>query len=264
MKIYLSSDIEGTCGIVDWDETNLNSQYIEYYKNQMSKEVAFACRGANEAGCENILVKDAHDSGRNINPLLLPQNARILRGWTNDPHIMMGGIDSSFDACLFTGYHSGASMDGNPLSHTMSTEYDFIKINGDIASEFTINAYICSYYNIPVAFLSGDKMLCESAKHLNPNIVTVDVSKGVGNGSISIHPEIATELIKDGVFEALSGDLSRHLIKLPTEFDVEIKFKDHYKAYRASFYPGVLKVNSQTIKFTTSDYYDFLRMLLFI
>lgn len=78
-----------------------------------------------------------------------------------------------------------------------------------------MNAYTSIYYGIPVAFLSGDEMLCENAKKFFPNIVTVSVSKGIGNGSVSIHPNLAVKRINEGVKEALSGDLSRHMIKLP-------------------------------------------------
>lgn len=264
MKIYLSADIEGTCGIVDWSEASLDSKFIEYHKDQMSKEASAACKGANSSGANDILIKDAHSTARNINPQLLPENVKILRGWTKDPHVMMGAIDKSYDACLFIGYHSGASQNGNPLSHTMCLDYDYIKINNETASEFMINAYTCAYYNVPVAFLSGDEMLCENAKKLNPNIATVPVSKGIGNGSISIHPNLAIKQIESGVKESLSGDLSRHIIKLPKSFEVKIKFKDHYKAYKASFYPNIKKLDSQTVLFNTDDYYEVLRLLFFI
>jgi D-amino peptidase len=265
MRVYISADIEGTCGIVNWEETQLNSASGEYNKLQMTKEVSSACEAANQFNCDYILVKDAHESARSINQSLLPQNVSLLRGWTNDPHIMMSGIDKSFDATIFIGYHSGSSQCGNPLSHTMnSSKYDYVKINEEIATEFMINAYTSTYYNVPVAFLSGDEMLCENAKKLNPNIVTVAVSKGIGDASISIHPKIASEEIKKGVYKALSGDLSRHIIKLPNEFNVEIKFKKHQDAYKSSFYPGVKLINSQTINFSTNDYYEFLRMFLFI
>lgn len=154
--------------------------------------------------------------------------------------------------------------DAHALSHTLNTQFDYIKINDDIASEFTINAYTSSYYNVPVPFLSGYEMLCEHAKKLNPNIVTVPVSKGIGNASISIHPTLAVKNIKLGVKSALSGNLSRHLIKLPQSFKVEIRFKEHYKSFRASFYPNMKAIDSQTLVFKTDDYYEVLRMLLFI
>ena len=107
-------------------------------------------------------------------------------------------------------------------------------------------------------------MLCNHAKQLNPNIITIPVSKGIGNGSISIHPSLAIKNIKLGVKEALLGDLSRHLIKLPKHFKVEVKYKEHYKAFKASFYPNMKSIDSQTILFETNDYYEVLRMLLFI
>ena len=147
MKVYISADIEGTCGIVDWEETNLHDPQATYHKEQMTKEVNAACLGANDLGCEDIFVKDAHGSARSINPSMLPENTRILRGWARNPHMMMAGIDEGFDASMFIGYHSAASEDGNPLAHTMnSVEYDYIKLNGMILSEFIMNAYTCSIF----------------------------------------------------------------------------------------------------------------------
>ena len=98
MKVYISADIEGTCGIVDWEETNLHDPQATYHKEQMTNEVNAACLGANDLGCEDIFVKDAHGSARSINPSMLPENTRILRGWARNPHMMMAGIDEGFDA----------------------------------------------------------------------------------------------------------------------------------------------------------------------
>ncbi len=264
MNIYISADIEGTTGIVSWDETELESSTGKYHRNQMTKEVNAACLGANELNTIDILVKDAHDSARSIDISYLPENTRIMRGWAKNPHIMMAGIDEGFDATLFVGYHCGSSQNGNPLAHTMHCDYDYIKINNRIMTEFAINAYTSIYYGVPVAFVSGDEMLCNDAKELFPNIVSVPVSRGIGLASISIHPELALKKIKDGVRNALSGDLSRHMIELPKTFNVEIKFRQHYRAYKASFYPGVTQIDNQTISFATNDYYEFLRMFFFI
>ena len=55
-----------------WEEVDHNkSAYIQFQK-QMSLEVAAACEGAIAAGAKEILVKDAHYSGRNILRLLPP------------------------------------------------------------------------------------------------------------------------------------------------------------------------------------------------
>ena len=70
-KIFISSDIEGTTGIVDWNETELKEKDGDYFREQMSREVAAACRGALSAGADEVFVKDAHDYARNIDPMAL-------------------------------------------------------------------------------------------------------------------------------------------------------------------------------------------------
>ena len=121
-KIFISADIEGTSGIAHWNETERTMPHeYDYFAAQMTREVAAACEGAHAAGAEEILVKDAHDSGRNLNPAKLPEYARVFRGWACHPYSMMFGLDKSFDGVIFTGYHSAAQMNCNPLSHTMNT-----------------------------------------------------------------------------------------------------------------------------------------------
>ena len=47
MKVYLSADIEGTCGIIDWSETERSTPNVyDIYRHQMEREVAAACRAA--------------------------------------------------------------------------------------------------------------------------------------------------------------------------------------------------------------------------
>jgi D-amino peptidase len=88
--------------------------------------------------------------------------------------------------------------------------------------------------------------------------------KGIGDSTISIHPELALEKITEGVKLALMNDLSKCLIDLPKSFSVEILYKAHAQAYRASFYPGVKQIESHRIQFETSDYFEVIRALSFI
>ncbi|MGL5715537.1 MAG: M55 family metallopeptidase [Paraclostridium sp.] len=264
MRIFISADIEGTCGIVDWQEASINHEASMYHRVQMTEEVNAACKGANTCGCEYILVKDAHSTARNIIPSNLEENVNILRGWTGDPLGMMSGIDNTFDAAIFIGYHSSATMDGNPLSHTKNASVvDYIKINGQLVGEYTINSYTAAYHGVPVVFLSGDELLCANSKTLNPNIITMPVSRGIGGGAVSINPKAAVKNIKERVQEALSDNLDKYMIKLPENFKVEIGFKNHFKAYRASFYPGAFLIGSTRILFETNDYMEVLKLLLF-
>ena len=120
MKIFISADIEGVNNILSWDETGIDSSEYNYFRKQMTDEVRAACLGAKQAGVTDILVKDAHDWARNLILSDLPEFVKLHRGWEGCPCSMMAGLDQSFDAVIFIGYHSPAGSDGNPLAHTMN------------------------------------------------------------------------------------------------------------------------------------------------
>lgn len=262
-KLFVSSDIEGTCGIAAWTETDHGGVNAAIYMRQMSRECAAAIEGALDAGFDSALVKDAHSSARNISPELLPKEAKILRGWTNDPLVMMSGIDSTFDAAIFTGYHSPAFSNGSPLAHTMTTRIVSIKLCGEYISEFTINALTAAHFGVPVIMVTGDEYLCEEAKKLIPDITTVAVNKGIGGGSISIHPDLAVEKIREGAKAAASGDMKRCIAKIPPHLSVEVIFRNQSDAYKCGFYPGVTRTNANTIVFETDSFDSFLSFQLF-
>ena len=262
MKLFISADIEGTAGITLWDETENGHSRYAYFQEQMTKEVAAACLGAMDAGCDEILVKDAHDSACNLIPAKLPEDVRIFRGWGSDIMSMMAGLERDYDGVFFTGYHSGAGMDTNPLSHTMNTRNNYVRINDIIAPELMINSLTAAYFRVPVMLVTGDKGLCDWMKAINPNTETVAVSEGRGRGSISIHPDKAARLIREAASRAVKKDRASCMFPLPEHFRVEISFKDHYRAKNA--YPGIIQTGPSSVLFEADDWMDVLRMLDFV
>ncbi|MBU5255966.1 M55 family metallopeptidase [Tissierella praeacuta] len=264
MKIYISVDIEGITGVTSWGETELgNSEHI-WAANQMTKETIAACEAAIEMGAKEIVVKDAHDSARNIDISKLPMGTSVIRGWTSSPESMMAGIDESFDATIFIGYHSAAGHNGNPLAHTMDSQKAvYFKINGEIVSEFTINSFISAYYGVPVVFLSGDKMLCEKSKELVPNMETVAVKDGEGGATFNMHPNKACECIKNGVKEGLKK-INECKIQSPEEFKLEIRFREHKDANRARYYPGAKLIDDHTVEYVARDIQDMITAKMFM
>lgn len=263
-KIFISADIEGTAGIAHWDETSKNHPDYAYFARQMTQEVNAACLGALDAGALEILVKDAHDSARNIDPSALPVQARVLRGWPRNPFSMMAGLDSSFDGAVFTGYHSAAGTDFNPLSHTMNGKNNHVLINGQKASELLMNCLSAAWYGVPVYFVAGDAGLCEWIKTVNPNIRTVATLEGLGNASVSIHPQLAVQRIREGVRDALAQNAALMRFPLPPRFEVQINFKEHASAYAGSFYPGAQRPDERTVTFEADDWPDVLKFFFFV
>ena len=263
MKLFISSDIEGTAGICTWDETEPGSKLYEYFSAQMTREVRGACRGAQEAGAQEVVVKDAHDTARNIIPEELPEGVRILRGWTGGPASMMAGLDASFGAAAMTGYHSGCAVNGNPLSHTMNLQNEYIKINGELASEFLINAYAAALHGAAVIFVSGDEAVCQSAQALCPTITAVPVLRAHGGASLSLQPERARAEICEGMRAAASRLDNRKPVPLPGHFSVEVEFRSHVQARRGGFYPGAVAVGRMGVGFESDDFAEVLRFLFF-
>lgn len=264
MKIYISADIEGVTGAAHWDEADKKVADCKEFQEQMTAEVVAACEGALKAGATEIWVKDAHDTARNIIASKLPREVRLIRGWSDHPFLMVQDLDETFSAVLFIGYHSRAGSDANPLAHTITRSLAHIKINDRYASELLLEAYTAALVNVPVVFVSGDAGICKEAESLNHNIVTTAVKEGVGNSTVSIHPHLAVEMIRDRAQMALEGDVSRCHIQMPERFSVEIKYKDHAMAYRSSFFPGASLKEPHAIQFESDDYFEVMRLLLFV
>jgi len=263
MKVYISVDIEGVTGVTSWNETEMNHPEHKAAALQMTREAVAACEGAIAFGADEIIVKDAHDSARNMDILAFPEQVKLCRGWTNTPESMVAGIDETFDAAIFIGYHSCAGSDGNPLAHTMNRQNNYVKINGRPAAEFDMNAYVAAYYGVPVVFLSGDEALCAHAKELIPEIETVGVKSGEGNMTTNIAPSKACALIKDGVYKGLEK-MAACKLESPEQFEMEINFKDCVKAHRGSFYPGVEKIDASTVRFVGKDIQEMMTARMFI
>ena len=264
MKIYISVDIEGTAGITHWDEARKTHADYAEFREEMTREALAACEGAIAAGAQEIVIKDAHGSGRNILAARLPECARIVRGWSGHPLSMIQELDATFDAVLFIGYHSKAGAETNPLAHTLTTGVASIKLNGTPASEFLLHTYAAALSGVPAAFVSGDQGLCGDVAAFNPNIKTLAVSQGIGPSTVSMAPQLAQRLIRDGVAAALKGDLGAVKVRLPEAFTLDVTFVGPTQAYKASWYPGARDLGGQTVRLETKDYFDVMRALQFI
>lgn len=266
MKIFISADIEGVCGVTARNEvvSDAVDDYAPFQK-QMTREIAAACEGAFEAGAREIVIKDAHGSARNIIASGLPADTKLIRGWSGHPYSMMDGLDRTFDAVMMIGYHAKAGDDGNPLAHSFnSAVLSKIKINGVAASEMIFNWYIAALEEVPLVFLSGDKKICEESMEIVPQIRCTAVKECVGGSTINIHPDRAIATIKEGARLSLADGIRTKVPELPEWFEIEIEYLDFKPAYKASFYPGARQTGKKTILFETDSYFDVLRMMRFV
>ena len=264
MKIYISVDIEGIAGSVDWDETEIEHPRYAEFRALMTGEANAAIEGAKLAGANEIWVKDAHSSGRNLIIDELPADVRIIRGWSGHPFSMVQELDKSFAAVVMIGYHASAGSEANALAHTMTLRAVDLRLNGERLSEAVIHAYAAALVEVPLAFVSGDAGLCVELKAFNPSIQTLAVKRGTGAATNSMTPAGARAAIREGVATALRGNLKPRLAKLPKSFTLEITYGDPVTAHKMSFYPGMEQVGDRKLRFGTKDYFEVLRAIQFV
>ncbi|MDZ7797767.1 MAG: M55 family metallopeptidase [Candidatus Marinimicrobia bacterium] len=264
MRFFISADIEGITGINSWSETSKDHADYPEFRRQMTREVAAACESALAAGVNEIVVKDAHETGRNLIASELPEEVQLIRSWSRHPYSMVWGIDESFDAAAFIGYHSPSGSNDNPLSHTMSSRLVAeMHLNGELCSEYLLHAMVARSHNVPVVFCSGDAGICRRINNDDPEILTVATLEGTGNATRSIHPELTLKKIRSGVKKALAKDKNKYKMKVPEHLALEVRYKNHIAAYRASHYPGARAVDGFITRIEAGNILDIMRFLEF-
>ncbi|MFA6617753.1 MAG: M55 family metallopeptidase [Candidatus Neomarinimicrobiota bacterium] len=264
MRLFISADIEGVTGINSWSETTkTNPDYAEF-REQMTKEVLAACEGALAAGATEIVVKDAHDSGRNLRIGDLPKEVKLIRNWSRHPYSMVWGIDESFDAIAYIAYHSPSGSKENPLAHTMSSKMIHqMTLNGEICSEFMLHSLVARSHGVPSVFLSGDEGICKLSTKMEAKIVTVPTISGTGNATLSNNPKMTIPAIKAGLEKALKKDLKSFSLEVPDHFILDTRYTKHPLAFRAAQYPGAKPIDAYTTRFEADTILDIMRFIMF-
>lgn len=263
-RVYISVDIEGITDVIDWNQTELGNGEHTAAARQMTEEAAAACRGALAAGADEVWVRDAHDSARNIDGSKLPKGVRLIRGWECTENSMMEEIDRGFDCAVCIGYHSMGGSDANPLAHTIShSKIAEIRLNGQAVSELELNTYIAAQYQVPVVFVSGDQGICDTAERTIPGVSTVAVKEGKGEAAINRHPQESIEMIEAGVKKAVEK-ITAKCPAFPDHFDLELCYREHASALKASRFPGARRSGPYSAAYSCDHLHDMLIARMFM
>jgi D-amino peptidase len=264
LKVFISVDMEGITGVVNWEDVSRTGKDYDYFRRIMTLETNAAIEGALAAGATEILVRDSHGSARNILPELLNQRAKLLRDWSGGPLSMMEGIDDTFGAVVFIGYHAKAGTPDALLDHTSSGNVTDVSINGMSLPEAGYNALIAGHFGVPVVFVAGDRAICNQVETLFGTVETVAVKDGIGSAALNSHPEVTRQQIRAGVESALT-DLSRfEPYDLGSPYTLVLTMKDEVVVYNGSFYPGAERTGEWELTFTTDNIIDIMTAYSFM
>jgi D-amino peptidase len=265
MKVLISADMEGTCGVSSWVQVTPsenasagephNQGEYDRARHRMTAEVNAAIEGALEGGADEVIVNDSHDGMRNLIADSLHPSCRFISG-NDKPLSMMQGVDLEDIGCaFFTGYHAKAGTPGGPLAHTWSGWVNDVRFDGRSTGEFGINAAIAGHFGVPITLVAGDeKAVAQTIGWVGEQCVGVVVKQGLSTTSaLHVHPLKAQEMIRDGARHAVSNAKTAKPYMLPANVAVEIDFDHQSRADYAARVPGVERVGERTICYRPAD-----------
>ena len=207
MKVFISSDMEGTAGVVNWDQCRPGQHDYDYYRALLQAEVNAAIDGANNVGGPHeFVVNDSHGRMANLRPDQLAGEAAYLSGH-HKPLYMMQGLDESFDAVFFVSYHGSASAGPATLSHTYNpAAIAEVRLNGVTAGESGINSLVAAALGVPVVLVTGDQTTAAELQPYWPEARTAVVKQSISRfAAKSLHPARANRLIASKAAEAIKA-----------------------------------------------------------
>lgn len=265
LKVFISVDLEGTVGSVTRDQLGPSGFEYSLFREYMTNETLAAIKAAKQAGATEILVGDSHGNGANLLIDKFPEDVRIIRSWPRRLS-MMAGIDETFDAVIFLGYHASITNVEGVLAHTISGgSLTRVSLNGINMPEAGINAALAGHFGVPVVMISGDDAVIKETRSIIGDIEGAEVKKSLGlHSANTITPAAAYKLIFEKVSTALSRleDFKPYVLKKPITLEVE--FTNRLSAELLAYLSIVERIDARTIRFVgkdiieVSDFLDFI------
>jgi D-amino peptidase len=197
-KVYIATDMEGCSGVASSEQVA-----SDVGKELMAGDMNACIAGCFAAGATEVVVRDIHGGGRNVDPQAIDRRAKLIQGST--PGKRFKDIEGSV-AIILLGYHAMALTPGGTLAHSYSSaSVQGMWLNGREVGEIGVDAAIAAEYHLPVVMVAGDDKTCAEARSWIPGVVTCQTKKGTGPQSADLVPlEEARRLITQKTEEALA------------------------------------------------------------
>jgi D-amino peptidase len=249
-KVFISADMEGISGISGSDQLSASGAEYNRSRKLMADDVNAAIRGARAGGATEIVVNDSHGSMRNLRLEDLDPAARLIsHGFKR--YGMMQGLDESFDAAIFIGYHAQAGTPTGVFAHTGSGIVADVRVNGQSLGEGGLNTLVAGWYGVPVVLVTGDDVAVKQVAAVAPGARTVAVKRALNPRAVELRPlaEVHRE-IETGAREAVAG-ARRGTPRREAAYKVELQLRDTLIPEVAEILPGMQRPAPDTIAFTT-------------
>ena len=265
VKVFISVDMEGIAGVVTNEQLGPPGFEYQRFRELMTAEALAAVEGARAAGATDVVIADSHGNMQNLLIERLPEDVVVVRGPVR-PLGMMQGIDSTFHAVVFVGYHSATTNLRGVRAHTFaSARYTSVELNGSPMAESSFNAALAGHFGVPVVAISGDEAAVGELLALVPGAASAVVKQSVGfHAAASRTPAAAQVMIREAVRAGVArrGEIRPYRLQAPYRLDLG------FKSYRApevlAYLPIVQRTTAHTIRYVAGSMPEVARFLSFL
>ena len=263
LKVYISVDMEGISGVNSDNQTSAAGAEYGRARKLMVEDANAAIRGAFEGGATEVVVNDSHGSQRNLLPEDIDPRVTLI-SHSFKRHGMMEGLDGSFDAVIFVGYHAKAGSPRGVFAHTGSGVLSDLQINGVSVGEGGMNALLARWYGVPLVMVTGDDVAVEEQRVTAPNVRGVVVKRAINSRAVALRPLVDTRReIQSAAKESVAAAKKAPPERL-SAYTVRMTFRDPTIPEVATAFREVRLVSPTTVEFTRDampDAYRLIRVL---
>lgn len=259
-KIFISVDMEGIGGIGTSAMTSASGKDYATGRKLMTEEVNAVVAAIFAAGPAEVLVNDSHGDMQNLLHTELDRRVSYIQGAVK-PLGMVQGLDSTFDAAIFLGYHARAGTENGFLAHTGSGIVQGLWIGDVEAGEGEMNAAYAGSVGVPVILASGDSAFAAQFSRTVPAATVVTKVAETPLSARLRHPEVVREELAAATRTALASLSSARPWRTPAPVEVRIRFSDVTRPQIMEAIPGVRQVDGYTVAFTANSMGDAYRLI---
>lgn len=259
-KVYISVDMEGISGVNSDNQTSAAGAEYGRARKLMVEDANAAIRGAFEGGAVQVVVNDSHGSQRNLLPEDLDPRAHLI-SHSFKRHGMMEGLDSTFDAIIFVGYHAKAGSPRGVFAHTGSGVLRDLQINGQSVGEGGMNAFLARWYGVPVIMITGDDVAVAEQKETTPQVRGVTVKRAINSRAVELRPLADTRKEIQDVAKITVAAARKAPPERLARYVVRMEMRDPTIPEVASAFREIRLVNPTTVEFSRESMPDAYRLI---
>jgi D-amino peptidase len=263
LNIFISVDMEGIGGIGTGRMTSSSGKDYALGRELMTGEVNTVVAAIFEHGPADVLVNDSHGDMQNLLHTQLDPRVQYIQG-NLKPLGMVQGLDNSFDAAIFLGYHARAGTEGGFLAHTGTGSVKGLWLNGTEVGEGGLNAFYAGSHGVPIILATGDLTFTEQFKEL-VSTQTVATKEAIGSSVAKLrHPEDIKARLRTGTLQALANlDAAR---PLDTQGPITLRLRSATttRADIVQAIPNVRRIDGTTVEYDArnmTEAYKLIRLM---